>query len=103
MNNDQQGQRVATNPQLTKMQRTVYSLLVSTDLSVKQIAGVLGLSYDTVECHAALVYRKLGVTGRVGLLVQRLKESEAESNPFPTYAARHGYEDPMQGSVAKEQ
>jgi LuxR family maltose regulon positive regulatory protein len=48
---------------LSEAQLAVLRLLVS-DLSVRQIAGELFLSPNTVRTHTRAIYRKLGVSSR---------------------------------------
>jgi LuxR family maltose regulon positive regulatory protein len=50
-------------PPLTKRERDVLRLLRS-DLSLREIAGELYISYNTVKDHTKSIYRKLGVSSR---------------------------------------
>ena len=44
-------------------------LLVAADLTNPEIARQLGVARDTVKNHLAMIYKKLGVRGRVGAVV----------------------------------
>jgi DNA-binding CsgD family transcriptional regulator len=54
-------------PALTEREQDVLRLLVTAG-SEKEIARALGIGERTVHQHAFVIYRKLGVHGRIGLL-----------------------------------
>lgn len=58
---------------LSARERDVLSLLL-TDASEKDIARRLGIGYRTVHQHAANLYAKFGVRGRVGLMALWLRQ-----------------------------
>ena len=54
---------------LTYRQREVAVLAATTHLSIKELADRLGLSPNTVKLHLHAIYQRLGVDGRVGLVL----------------------------------
>ena len=52
----------ASTPSLTERQRQVLNLIAQ-DLSAKEIADRLGISFKTVEFHKALIRKRLGNVG----------------------------------------
>jgi DNA-binding CsgD family transcriptional regulator len=54
---------------LKKKKKEVGALLL-TELSIKQIAAVMELTYATADYHARKLYRKMGVQGRMELLLK---------------------------------
>ena len=60
------GSNLAITP-LTAAERRVLPLL-ATHLSLPQIAGELHVSRNTVKTHCVALYRKLGVSSRLGLI-----------------------------------
>ncbi|MCO1575692.1 helix-turn-helix transcriptional regulator [Crossiella sp. SN42] len=57
----------AAPPPLTSQEGRI-AALVRAGLSNKEIAARLGVVVRTVELHLSQVYRKLGVSGRSGLI-----------------------------------
>lgn len=57
--------RIAYSHVLTQREREVLARL-SDDLTAKEIAGQLRISYETVRSHLESIYDKLGVAGRTG-------------------------------------
>jgi DNA-binding CsgD family transcriptional regulator len=55
--------------------------LLESDLTLREIALVLGVSLHTVRAQTASVYRKLGVHSRAGLRGRLRTESTAASDP----------------------
>ena len=53
-------------------ERDVLKLLL-TDASEKEVARHLGIGYRTAHQHAASIYAKLGVRGRMGLMAHWLR------------------------------
>lgn len=69
----------STQPEtLSKMQATV-TQLVCRGLSTDAMADELGLSRYTVLNHLKVIYRKLGVNSREGLVVEALRRKLAQS------------------------
>ena len=60
---------------LSPQQKKLFFLLF-TNLSMKEISGQLNISFKTVDTHAGAIYRKFGVHGRVGLILQVLVDSK---------------------------
>jgi LuxR family maltose regulon positive regulatory protein len=58
-----QGTGMAVGEELTAREQAVLSLLTSS-LSVREIADELGVSPNTIKTHSKSLYRKLGATGR---------------------------------------
>lgn len=56
-------------PQLTAREEEIHDL-ISQGLSNRAVARKLGISERTVKAHASRLYEKLGVNGRVELIVQ---------------------------------
>ena len=52
---------------LTPREREVANLLVSTDLMLKQIAAKLDIKHSTLKNHVLSIYKKAGVSSRLGL------------------------------------
>jgi two-component system nitrate/nitrite response regulator NarL len=62
---------VASGMVLTQRELEI-TQLVSKGLPNKAVAGQLGVQEGTVKLHLHNIYRKLGVSNRVGLLVKAL-------------------------------
>lgn len=43
--------------------------LLLTDTPMKEIANSMGVDPSTLDMHAKFIYRKLGVSGRLGLIL----------------------------------
>jgi len=64
------------NLNLTSREEEIFKLLF-TELSMKQIASTLKISYSGVNFHANNIYRKVGIQGRTELFVKfRIKAEE---------------------------
>jgi DNA-binding CsgD family transcriptional regulator len=57
------------NVQLTAREKEVGALLL-TELSMKNIASVMQLTYATADYHSRKLYRKLGLQGRTELIIR---------------------------------
>ncbi len=60
-------------PKLTPRQTEVARLMVSTGLSIKEIAAELGISEGSVRTHSTAIYRALGVRSRPELVTKLRK------------------------------
>jgi DNA-binding CsgD family transcriptional regulator len=72
---------------LTRRQEQVLDCLLR-DMSDTQIARCLGLATSTVRMHLGLMYKKLGVEDRVGLVIRVFRkarrQAEADGRPQPS-------------------
>jgi DNA-binding CsgD family transcriptional regulator len=65
---------------LTRRQEQVLDCLLR-DMSDSQIARRLGLATPTVRMHLGLMYKKLGVEDRIGLVVGVFRKSRQQARP----------------------
>lgn len=58
---------------LAPREQQLFTLLTTTSLEAKQIAHEMGLAEQSARASMHLLYRKLGVKGRIELLVRELQ------------------------------
>lgn len=54
-----------------------YATLATSDMSFKEISLIAGVTEETVKCALSVIYSKLGVKNRYGLIIHQLKKDMA--------------------------
>lgn len=79
---------------LTKRENE-YVVFATSDLSFKEIGVLAGVTEETVKCALSIIYAKLGVRNRYGLIVNQLRKPTEEILADELVAEEATEDDPL--------